>query len=176
MNLANRLYSERVAIANGKRICFQFHGLVFYSYSDLIQLVMNRFARRFGVIYRDKANTMHERLANKYCEFPSRTLQALYKAQTEAFIYKPPYLYPSDEVRKFINTCIDAHGKNIDAEHECKTEKRRFIAKEFWDNARKTPEKRRHGQLRAMWRNDELNLKQCRKLINQIKETLRENT
>lgn len=176
MNLADRLYSENLAIATGKRICFQFQGRVFYSYSDLIQLVMNRFARRFGVIYREKANSMHERLAYKYCEFPLRTLQALCKAHSQGFIYRPSYLYPWDEVHKFIGLCLNSRSQCIQAEHECKAEKRRFIAKEFWESARKTPGKRSIAQQRARWREDELNLKHCRKLINQIKETLCENT
>lgn len=176
MNLAKRLYSEKFALINGKRICFKFHQYVFYSYVDLIELVMERYARRFGVIYRDAANRMHKRLAHKYCTSPDITLAALDRKNLSGFLYKPPYLYPREEVRKFITLRIDIESQYPRAERECIAEKRVFVPKEFWKKERQKRENRRYSRVMNRVCNDNSNLKDCRSLINQIKELFHENT
>lgn len=176
MNLANRLYSEKMAFRHSRRFAFEFQGLVCFSFVDLIELVMERFARRFGAINREAAYRMHKRLATKYCTSPDITVAALGRKNTSSLEFKCPCIYPKEEVRRFINLCLDIESQNTNAERECIAEKRRFVPKELWGKEKQKEESRRYRQAYTRICNDNSNLKECRKLINQIKEVFNENT
>lgn len=85
-------------------------------------------------------------------------------------------IYPRSVHGERIVLYLNCEWSNAKAEAECVSEKRRYIPKQYFEAARKTPEKRRASRLFSEWRRDELNLAQCRKFINKTKEILRENT
>lgn len=75
MNLEQRLYSMHGRAISGKPICYEFHGCLYYSLADLIRLVLDRYARRFGNVGPQQARALHERLAHKYASDHTNTLR-----------------------------------------------------------------------------------------------------
>lgn len=168
MHLCDR-YRQRTPMGYGVRAYFEIGGVPIWGISGFIDVVLNRYARRFGPVRQRKAHKLRERLAGKYTNC-NRGLRAVLGA------------WRDDEwqLNSYPTDIAWAHrDQSWQALSECLNEGRDYTPTENFDDERK---KYSVSQAKAfdkhwikVWE-DEQNLKTCRRLIRQIQEQFREGS
>lgn len=85
MSFAHRIQIRTPLGYNG--YWFKFKDQTYQSYSAIIDLVLERYARRFGKIYNEEAEQMQWRLACKYSSAPHVTARHARSRQDCGFVY-----------------------------------------------------------------------------------------
>lgn len=173
MTLCDRLLCMRTARIVGRPRAYRLHGGYVVSVADVIREILERYSRRFGPIERQCATEFHTRLSKRFWGNKFRPcLSALERDLSPWTTVVYPRKTSFDRAIQCMNACDD----NKQAEQECIAERRRYVPRKYFDAARETPKKRQRAQQLAALRQDERNLLACRKLINNIKGVLNENS
>ena len=173
--LSTRLETERsLAYGYGRgQPWFRVNGEIVVGYTNLIELVLERFARAHGRVSTKKAWSLHQRLAYAYSTNPSATFSAL----NNRLLPRTNTAYPKQQAYLEFTSAIEQEDEMAKAVSQALSEKRQFIPVEKFDQLRK-----KHARPTQRWEaqfdkntKEIADLKECRKLLRQIKETLNEN-
>ena len=160
----------------GDQAWFLVNGKHIVGITNLIEHVLERFARRFGRVSIQQAWHLHKRLAYSYSANPGQTFSALCR-RNEKDTRRTTTAYPKEQAsREWLESFeIDIQVERAIA--EAKKEKRQFIPSEKFEKERSKKLRTSQRWYAAMRKhdNDLNNLKECKKLIRKIKETLNEN-
>ena len=150
-----RRYLRQTPFGYGRKIYFEVNGEGIFGISSLIELTMERFARRFGPVKREDAQAMIRRMAFRESASPELTIRKFIPVNQLGM-----YEFPSDLRRRELDLilCPEICGK--------------FSAKEDWDKIKSKYKSKIFKQIEK----DRENLRDCSRLLNQIKGVMNESS
>ena len=150
-----RRYLRETPFGYGRKIYFEVNGEGVFGISSLIELTMERFARRFGPVKREDAQAMIRRMAFRESASPELTIRKFIPANCLGM-----YEFPSDLRRHelYLIMCPEKCGK--------------FSAIEDWDKIRSEYKSKIFKQIEK----DRENLRDCSRLLKQIKGVMNEGS
>lgn len=150
-----RRYLRQTPLGYGRKIYFEVNGEGIFGISSLIELTMERFARRFGPVKMEDAQAMIRRMAIRESANPELTMRKFIPANCLGM-----YEFPSDLRRHelYLIRCQEKCGN--------------FSAIEDWDKIRSEYYSKIFKQIEK----DRENLRVCSRLLNQIKGVMNEGS
>lgn len=154
---------------------FEYKKQKYKTIKSLIQIVTDRYSRLYGFLSYSEAQKIHTRLAEQYSSCPNAIIHR-FEDDGKYYGYKFMFLYP----KAF---CVTWHKQTWDALIEADKNKTPYTpANEFKKLRDEHESLQKQKQLKEFMRiqnricEDNSNLNQCRKLLNQLKGIVNEST